>query len=69
MRRVRISHETRPVSGDSVMMGVIMQKCDDTNPVVTDDQPILPSERGCIIITGLLRILDSLSNHVTNVPV
>ena len=51
MRRVRISHETRPVSGDSVMMGVIMQKCDDdTHPVVTDDRTILPSERGCRLL-------------------
>ena len=48
-RRVRSSHETRPVSGDPVMMAVIMQKCDDTHPVVADDRTILPSERGCII--------------------
>ena len=30
------------------MMAVIMQKCDDTHNVATDDRTILPSERGVL---------------------
>ena len=31
------------------MMAVIMQKCDDTHNVATDDRTTLPSERGAVL--------------------
>ena len=41
--------DTGSVSGEPVMMAVIMQKCDDTLNVATDDRTVLPSERGAVL--------------------
>ena len=53
------------------MMAVIMQKCDDTHNVATDDRTTLPSEGGAVLFlfAYLNRILDLLSIYVTNVCV
>ena len=44
----RLSGEPGSVSGEPVMMEVIMQKCDDTHNVAADDRTILPLERGAL---------------------
>ena len=42
----QLSGDAGSVSGEPVMMAVIMQKCDDTHNVAADDRTILPLERG-----------------------
>ena len=46
----QLSWDTGSVSGEPVMMRVIMQKCDDTHNVAADDRTILPSERGALSV-------------------